>query len=445
MTAPGFLYEPSMKTTTLAFFAASLIPTVSLRAQMTGASDRLAQAFQDRILTESTAVLKTDEHISMYETLVKAQPEVLHYKNLLAGAYIQKVRESMDFSYLDRASQILGSVLAEDARNYEAARLRTEIALERHDFKAAAEYSRVLTEWAANDSWNWGTLGDALTELGEYDKAGVAYQKMMNIRPDLSSYNRAAYFRFIYNDADNASKIMKLAISSGSSMAENTAWCEVELGKIYLKTGKLDDAESSYRAALRYFPNYHTAMAGLAQARAARGDWKSAIAYMKQAQASTPLPDYAAALYDYYSASGQPKEAEKQKEMILVIDRVGQAAKEKANRNIAMIYADHDWNLDRALELAKNELDVRGDIYTWDALAWALYKNQRYPEAAEAMSKALKFNTPEPMFYYHSGLIYNAMDKKVEAREMLKKALSLNPDFDARQASIAARALKELS
>ena len=45
---------------------------------MTGASDRLAQAFQDRILTESTAVLKTDEHISMYETLVKAQPEVLH-------------------------------------------------------------------------------------------------------------------------------------------------------------------------------------------------------------------------------------------------------------------------------------------------------------------------------------------------------------------------------
>ena len=60
---------------------------------MTGAADRLAQAYQDRILTESTASLKTDEHISMYETLVKAQPEVPHYQNLLAGAYIQKVRE----------------------------------------------------------------------------------------------------------------------------------------------------------------------------------------------------------------------------------------------------------------------------------------------------------------------------------------------------------------
>src|SRR5260221_14531538 len=111
---------------------------VPVYAQMTGASDRLAQAYQDRILTESTSMLKADEHIAMYETLVKVQPEVLHYENLLAGAYIQKVRESMDSSYLERASQILNSVLAADSKNYEAARLRTEIALERHEFKAAA-------------------------------------------------------------------------------------------------------------------------------------------------------------------------------------------------------------------------------------------------------------------------------------------------------------------
>src|SRR5215831_17269984 len=203
-------------------------------SQMTGAADRLAQAYQDRILTESTSMLRTDEHISMYETLVKAQPEVLHYQNLLAGAYIQKVRESMDFSYLDRASQIVSTVLAQDSKDYEAARLRTEISLERHDFKTAAQYSTALTEWSPMDPWNWGTLGDAFTELGEYEEAADAYQKMVSLRPDLSSYNRAAYFRFVYDDADNAVKIMKMAISAGSPMAENTAWCEVELGKIQL-------------------------------------------------------------------------------------------------------------------------------------------------------------------------------------------------------------------
>ncbi len=422
-----------------------LLFVLPLYAQMTGAADRLAQAYQDRILTESTAALKTDEHISMYETLVKAQPAVLHYQNLLAGAYIQKVRESMDYSYLDRASQILTSVLGEDSKNYEAARLRTEIALERHDFRVAAEYSRALTEWSPNDSWNWGTLGDALTEMGDYDKAAESYQRMVTLRPDLSSYNRAAWFRFLYNDADNAVKIMKMAISSGSAMAENTAWCEVELGKILLKTGKIEDAPKAYEAALRYFPNYHPALAGLAQTQAAKGDWKQAIENMRRAQAATPLPDYAAALYDYYTAAGDAKAAEKQKEMIFVIDQVGQAAKEKANRNMAIIYADHDWNLDRALELAKNEMEVRGDIYTYDALAWALFKNKRYPEAAEAMKKALAFSTPEPMFYYHAGLIDSALGQKDEAREMLRRALSLNPNFDTRQAAFAGRVLKELS
>jgi tetratricopeptide (TPR) repeat protein len=423
----------------------TLLASSAAYAQSVGAADRLHQAFQDRILTESTASMKTDEHISMYETLVKAQPEVFHYQNLLAGAYIQKVRESMDYSYLDRASQILNNVLAADSKNYEAARLRTEIALERHDFKSAAEYSRALTEWAPNDSWNWGTLGDAYIETGNYDKAAEAYQKMVSLRPDLSSYNRAAWFRFIYNDPDNAVKIMQLAINSGSAMAENTAWCEVELGKILLKTGKVKEAAQAYQAALRYFPNYHSALAGLAQTAAAQGDWKSAIANMKAAQAATPLPDYSAALYDYYTADGDTKEAEKQKEMIFVIDQVGQAAKEKANRNISIVYSDHDWNVARALELAKNELEVRGDIYTYDALAWALYKNKDYSEADAAMKKAMQFKTPEPAFYYHAGLIAASLGRKDEARDLLKKALELNPRFDARQASLAGIALKELS
>src|SRR4051812_36241886 len=179
---------------------AFILIAVPLFGQRAPSADRLSRAYQDRILTEATSSMKTDEHIGMYETLVKAQPEVLHYQCLLAGAYIQKVRESMDYSYLDRAARILDNVFAADAKNYEAARLRTEIALERHDFRTAADYSRRLTDWSASDPWNWGTLGDALTELGDYEKAAEAYQKMMNLRPDLSSYNRAAWFRFLYND-----------------------------------------------------------------------------------------------------------------------------------------------------------------------------------------------------------------------------------------------------
>ena len=46
---------------------------------------------------------------------------------------------------------------------------------------------------------------------------------------------------------------------------------------------------------------------------AAQGDWKSAIVNMKPRQAATPLPDYAAALYDYYTAAGETKKPRSRK------------------------------------------------------------------------------------------------------------------------------------
>lgn len=411
----------------------------------TGRPDGLTNALTERVLAEQAARLKTDDRISMYQTLIATKPENLHYQNLLAGAYVQKVRDTTDYGYLDRASQVVDNVISADRQNYEALRLRSEIELERHNFAKVASDSRQLTKFAPEDSWNWGTLGDSLIELGDYDAAAEAYQKMVTLRPDLSSYNRAAWFRFLAGDMPGAIDIMKQAIGAGSSSSENIAWCAVELGHLYLKSGQMAGAEQAYAAAVKVFPGYHPGYAGLGRVQAARGDLKAAIESYLRAQASTPLPDYAAALYDLYMADGNAKEAEKQMELIDVIDRVGQAAKEKANRNLAIIYADHDHRVGRALELAQAELDVRHDIYTYDALAWALFKNGKNVEAEKAIGIALKLGTPEPMFYYHAGMIALGNGKKKEAGEYLNKALSLNPHFDLRQAPIAEKTLKEVS
>lgn len=424
-------------------FTALLLLAGGIFAQ-TPEPDRMLNAFAERALADQAARLKTDDRIAMYQTLIDAKSENLHYHNLLAGAYIQKVRETTDFSYLDRASQILDNVISNDSQNYEALRLRSEIELERHNFKKVAEYSRQLTRIAPNDSWNWGTLGDALIEMGDYEPAAEAYQKMVTLRPDLSSYNRAAWYRFLAGDMPGAIEIMKQAISAGSASVENTAWCAVELGHLYMKSGQIEEAGKAYAAAVKLFPGYHPGYAGLGRTQAASGDIKAAIASFQRAQASTPLPDYAAALYDLYSVSGNAKKAAEQMDLIDVIDKMGQAAKEKTNRNLAMIYADHDRRLDRALALATAELEVRRDIYTYDALAWALYKNKKFSEAEKAIGEALKLGTPEPMFYYHAGMIALGNGKRKEANDYLKKALALNSHFDLRQAPLAEKTLKEV-
>jgi tetratricopeptide (TPR) repeat protein len=194
----------------------------------------------------------------------------------------------------------------------------------------------------------------------------------------------------------------------------------VELGHLYLKNGDADKAEKAYAASVQVFPGYHPGYAGMGKAQAAKGEFKAAIASYERAQASTPLPDYAAALYDLYTRQKDVRNAQKQLDMIDIIDKINKNNGEVTNRNVALIFADHDWHVERALELATAELDVRKDIYSYDALAWALYKNKKFAEADEAMAKALKMGTPEPAFYYHAEQIALASGKTKEAEEYRK-------------------------
>ncbi len=383
-----------------------LLIATSAFAQST--ADRVIGALQDRALAEQVTRLSTDDRIAMYSAISQARPDNAHYQVLLASAYVQKTRETTDYSYLDRAASLLSNALTADGSNYEALRLMTETLLERHQFAEAAESSRRLILIAPADPWNWGTLGDALIEIGDYEGAGEAYQKMVALRPDLASYNRAAHFRFLYNDIDGAIAIMQRAIESGSSSPENIAWCMVDLGNIYLKTSRADEAKKSFEQALRVFPGYHPALAGLGRVLWQSGDLKAAAAKFERAQQITPMPDYAAALYDLYTKMDRATDAKKQKDLIETTDAVSKASGERANRNLVLIFADHDWKLDRALELARGELEFRRDIYSYDALAWALYKNGQTAEAREAMRKALKLGTPEPVFREHARLILEA-------------------------------------
>lgn len=405
--------------------------------------DRLMQAFTDRAMADQVARMATDERIKMYEALAKYKPGDLHYQSLLAGTFIQKMRETMDPGYLDRATRIVEAVLSADGADYEALRLRSQIELERHNFIKVAEFSRALIAVTPGDPWNWGTLGDSLMELGQYDQAAEAYQRMVSLRPDLSSYNRASYYRFVAGDAPGAIEVMKRAISAGSRSMENVAWCGVDLGNMYFKIGQVADAERAYLSALRAFPGYYPAHAGLGRAYAAQGKIREAIESYRRAQSAVPLVEYAAALEDLYALAGKPEEARKQAGMIDMLDRMERAGGLNVNRNLAMAYADRDRRPGRALELVERELSGRRDIYTYDALAWALYKNRKYPEAGQAKEKALELGTPEPAFYYHAGMIERALGQKDQARKHLEKALALNARFDPRQAPLAQAALKE--
>jgi tetratricopeptide (TPR) repeat protein len=372
----------------------------------------------------------TDDRIKTYQHLLASDPSDEHTQIGLISAYLQKLRESGDITYLDRASKLIDRMLEKDGGNFSALRFQNEIDLQRHDFKAVAERAQDMLKYAPSDQGTWGNLGDAAMELGEYTQAERAYMKMFSLRPNLASYNRLAYYYFVTGDSTRAIQLMRDAVDAGDSVPENTAWCLSELGDMYFKTGRLDAAEDAYHSSLKLFPRLHRASAGLGRIAAARGSIDIAVRHYERAQAIVPLVEYAGALEDLYTAAGMPEKARQQRDLVAAIEKIGKVTNEKTNRNLALLLADHVRDLSFALNLIQTEIPIRGDVYTWDALAWVLFKTGNLQEAKTASAKALKLGTPEPIFYYHASKIARAAGDPQAAQEYANRLSALNAKFD---------------
>ena len=149
------------------------------------------------------------------------------------------------------------------------------------------------------------------------------------------------------------------------------------------------------------------------------------------------------ALGDVYSKMGKTDEAKKQYDLFLFIASTYEVNGVNFGIEKALFLADHDMDLAGALTAAQKAGAIREDVNTQDSLAWVLYKNSKFTEAKAASDKALRLSTPNPLLYFHAGMIAKALGDTATAQTDLQKALSLNPQFHVFYADQAAAALKQ--
>ncbi len=383
----------------------------------------------------------SDRQILAAQALVERQPSDAKGYNLLAVAYMQKARETEDFSVNTKAMEALERSLKVAPDNYDALKLRAKLLLTFHRFEEALEVARRTTALSPRDHDNYGALTDALVELGEYPVAVEAAQKMVDLRPDTSSYARVSYLRWLHGDTEGAVEAMRLAAQAASpGDPERVAWCHVQLGDALMNLGKAAEAEREFDRALFFFPDYGAALSAKARARAAAGDLDGALEIYRREHEREPSADAALALGDLYSKQGRAEEAEKHYAAFESLERENAAAENDMYHFVAY-WTDHDRNLDEALQLARKERERRKDIYTCDALAWALYKKGQFAEAKQFADEALRLGTRDPRLLYHAGMIAHALGERSRAARLLRQSLAINPSFDVLQSDVARRTL----
>lgn len=410
-----------------------------------GLIGRGAPASEESVRSQVTRPsLPSDRAVETAKRAVESTPSGSAW-NALAIAYLQRSRVSGDIDDYRSAEAAIGAALALAPGDYETLRTRAWLEIGKHDFRAALSTASELRRRNPRDPWAQALFGDASIEVGDYDNAETAYQQMLDLRPGIPAYTRAAHLRELFGDREGARQSMEMALAAASPTdPETLAWCLVQAGHLAFGQGQLVQAAAYYQRALGAFPTYGQALAALARVREAEGQNESAIDLFRRAVAVAPTPDSLAALGDLYESLGRGDDAEAEWKLVDYVAELQGLNGAVWDRQIALFYADHGRRLDRAVAHAESDLRRRGDLYSWDTVAWAYFRSGRQADAEAAIAKALRLGTQDALLFFHAGMIALGRNDLPVARHRLAQALELNPHFSPAGAMLARRTLDEI-
>ena len=391
--------------------------------------------------------LTNPESIAIYEGRAKNDPQDHITRTTLAALYVQQARDSGDHTFYDKAEASLRDAL-KLLPSYDSARVGLAVVTNtRHKFDeglklAKAVYTESPEGGEANEALS--VMADAYVELGNYAEAETTLRDLEKKigEPTAPPAIQARYARLaeLRGEPEKAIALLKQAAKTEAEAlapAPSLGWYASRVGEVLLSQGKLDEAAAELDEAIRLNPVSPDIKIILAKVRMAQGRGADAVAIMEKVLAVDKAIDTWLPFGDALTLAGDPKRAAAQYALAEAADN-----NPIATRILILHYCDRGTKLDRALVLAKKDAAYRKDVFTCDSLAWALYHNGKLAEAEAASVEALRLGTKDATLLFHAGMIAHKAGKPA-GKELLRKALAVNPHFSAKQAAEAKAILGE--
>jgi tetratricopeptide (TPR) repeat protein len=341
----------------------------------------------------------------------------------------QRARASGDPALYPRAERELRRAAELDPGNAAAVRGLAALAASRHRFAESLPLARRALRLEPGSATAHGLIGDANLELGRYDEAFAAFDRMARLKPTANAYARISYARELLGDTEGAIAAMELAVDSSIGVAEPSAWSRTLLGNLLRGSRRAGEAELRFREALAFVPGYPAAVSGLADLRVAKGDLEGAAELYRRAAAAAPVPELSASLGDTLAKLGRTKAAER---AWRTADELERLFASNGGRNLletAEFDLNHDRYVRRALDRARRGRAERPSIEGDHVLAWALYKNDRCQEARAVSLRSLRLGTLDIDGLYHHSLIEACLGNRTAAAAYRARVQRLDPSY----------------
>jgi len=241
------------------------------------------------------------------------------------------------------------------------------------------EQSQALTEQYPEAFLVWNILGAAAAQIGQLDKAVIAFQSIISIKPDYAD----AYYN--KGNALKAQGQLDEAIASYNealSLQPDYADAYYNRGNALKDQGKLDESIASYRKTLSLQPDYAEAHSNMGNALKNQGKLDESVESYKKALSIRP--DYTDV---YYNMGNVVKDQGRLDEAIVLYEKALSLKPDYAevHNNMGKALKDQG-KLDEAVTAYKKALSIKPDFAeAYNNMGRLHWLNQNFNNAFELL------------------------------------------------------------
>ena len=368
-----------------------------------------------------------EQRIAAAREAIDLHPKRVDGWNDLALALARRARETSDPKFYQEAWAATERALEVEPNHLEARKLQVWILLGQHEFPRAVEAAEQINKQTPDDVLVYGFLVDGYTELGRYAEAEKAAQWMLDIRPgNVPALTRASHLRELFGDHEGAVELMDTSYRrTADAEVEDRAWILTQIAHLSLLTCRTDAAERLLNEALTLFPDYHYALAQLAEVRQQQGRLADAVTLRTRHVEVAPHPENRFELGAALERAGRGSEARAVWSTFETAARAEMQKWDSANIELIYYYADHADRQAEALTLARKEAARRQDVRTLEALAWSLQQNGQSSAARKEIDKVLAVGVTQPVTFYRAAAIAASQGDAGRAREYATRSVGM--------------------
>ncbi|MEM8521883.1 hypothetical protein [Flavobacterium sp. PL12] len=387
-------------------------------------------------IKDNKSVTFANNEIDFWQKKYDAAPNQPSYLGQLASNYGVLFEYTGNIKNLYKSEELL--LQANEEYNYSRVSTIRSLArnyISQHRFKEALVLANKALAIGEGRKETEKLLFDVQMELGNYPEA-VKNLNSIKDHQDFDYLIRLAKWNDHRGDLETAITFMEKAkdIAEKYDNKSLKIWSYSNLGDFYGHAGRIEDSYNSYLKTLELDPNFTYALKGIAWIVFSKErNTKEANRIIDAIAANHNTPDFYLLKSQIAQFEGNKQEELKNRNAYFsMMEQNNYGA--MYNKYNTLIYADDKNTAQKALDIAKIEVDHRPTADSYDLLAWSYLNVGEPKKALEIAQRHLVGKSFEPKVQYHLAMIYksnNLAAKIAPIKQELSGSLyELGPNFE---------------